>query len=246
MQKIFVIVLCCMAALLNAQDKFFLSNGTIKTGILLSIGRDYVFYKATDTSATVRLEKKEVVMVEDYKGNIHAIGLDEAAGNVQNNEQITAHRNIFSLQPLNLFMGRGTAIYERLNAKGNIGVAIPFIVSFKNPLWQNAFNNAGSSTTGIITGLDINFYFKNRENERQFFFIGPRFRYGTDVSAFRIEAFTTQTQFGWRFGGSKGFVQHVSVGVGFVKILSANTQLFTSDATFHSWYSINYQIGLRW
>ena len=57
MRKSLIIALCCMAFVFRAQDTFFMSDGTVKTGILLSISRDYVFTRQTDTSAAIRLQK---------------------------------------------------------------------------------------------------------------------------------------------------------------------------------------------
>ncbi|MCE3260832.1 MAG: hypothetical protein K0S12_2473, partial [Bacteroidetes bacterium] len=94
----------------------------------------------------------------------------------------------------------------------------------------------------FITGLDVNFSVAQKEPRG--FFVGPRIRYGTDMFLANIEAYSLQTQFGW-YGKLplKGFYQHVSIGIGFARILSSQAGNLISPKQSYGWGSINYRVS---
>lgn len=70
--------------------------------------------------------------------------------------------------------------------------------------------------TGIISGIDINYYHDLKPQLKYFF--GPRVRYGTDMTLGGIEGLTFQLQNGIFKSSGKRMTSTVVVGVGFFKL----------------------------
>ncbi|MCC6370963.1 MAG: hypothetical protein IT236_08165 [Bacteroidia bacterium] len=246
MKKIIVILLF-FAGTLNAQDKLFYANGTVKKGIVVSIGNEFVFFKATDTSEVKGIKKSELVLIEDVRGTLYHISANSNLKTLRPKQEASEiKRNTLGLAPIALFTGRATFIYERLNESGTIGLAFPLSLTF-NP-YDNDSVVSGTSTGGGVNffgGVDVNFYVGKNNNAK--FFMGPRARYGTDVFFGKTEAYTLQTQFGWRFGNPQGIlVQHLSIGFGFVRVISVANVTNINPRQSYAWYSLNYRLGFRW
>jgi hypothetical protein len=236
----------------RGQDKLFFNNGTVKKGVIVSIAREVVYFKYSDTSATQTINKADLVMTENYRGQRFIFG--ESKKTNPDSLQLKPHykRNAFGVQPLGIFVGRATFVYELYTEDHKIGFVFPMSVTFdpfgslyNSPIDTN--RNAVKRITGVnfIGGLDVNFYTGKRKNRQ--FFIGPRFRYGTDLFLRGIEAYSLQTQLGWRFGSSERLVtQHFSVGFGFANVLSAFQGPLVRSKKFYGWYSINYRVGIGW
>lgn len=241
---IFILV----AGVASAQDKLFFKDGSKRTGIILTTGKDFVFFKTTDTSAVEKIDKSNLLMLETYKGTRVLF----KSGTKKDSVTSAGFRNSLGLQPLGFFLGRGTLVYERITADQKIGIVIPLTLSFdpSGVLFSSQFDTSGTTINRIpgvkwIVGADVNFYFGKKERSR--FFIGPRFRYGTDVAFGNVEAYTLQTQIGWRVGRSnKRFVQHLSLGYGFAKILSIQGATLLYPDQVYPWGSLGYRIGFRW
>jgi hypothetical protein len=240
-------MLICSAAL--AQDKLYYRNGTTRSGILISVGNEQVFFKMNDTSAAEQIKKSELIMVQDVTGKRYIFSDRKQT---KNSNVVSEKRNSLGMQPFGLLWGRATIVYERLNQKCNIGLVIPFSLTF-DPFGSIYKNNIDSTANSIkripgikfIAGIDLNFYIG--ENKFATFFIGPRFRYGTDLFLRNIEAYSYQTQVGWRFGSpSAVFVQHISAGAGFVNILSSPAGNLINPNQSYLWISINYRAGIKW
>jgi hypothetical protein len=61
------------------------------------------------------------------------------------------------------------------------------------------------------------------------------------------EAYSVQTQFGWRIGEpASRFSQHVSLGFGFVRVLSSRAGARIDPKQSYAWGSITYRIGVNW
>jgi hypothetical protein len=235
----------------KAQDKIFFREGKSKEVILISIGKELVYYKDSISGPARSVQKNKLVMIEDHKGQryIYAPVEDQTGKRVGGAGQI--HRNILGCQPFALIFGRATLVYERLNEKGNIGYVIPFSLTFDpygSSQKQRIDTTAGANRVigiNFIIGADINFYLG--QNDRSRFFIGPRFRYGTDVFLRNIEGYSYQTQIGWKFHNPGGIiVQHFSMGFGFVKLLSTPSGAIIDPRQAYAWYSINYRVGFNW
>ena len=237
-----------------AQDKLFFADGTSQRGIILSIGKDQVFFKTTDSSQVIPYNKKDLLLIEDYKGSRILFGepVKQTTSHQSKSTQDSLIKNSFGMQPLALLLGRLTFNYERLRDDGKIGIVIPFSLSF-DPFAKLAYqldtnkNKAPFKKTRIsfITGVDVNFYIGKREIYK--FFIGPRVRYGTDIILGEVQGYSLQTQMGWRISRTqRKTVQHISFGFGFVRVISSPATTAINAKKSYSWMSLNYRIGIRW
>ncbi len=253
MQKIYIFIFLAFSFILNAQDKLFFKNGTVKKGYIVSISKDLVFFKNTDTSLqTSQIPKSELLLVENYKGDIFIYSAGKKNNFLDTLKLPDQKRNVFGVQPFGIFYGRATFVYERYSKDNKIGFVFPLSVTFdpNGTLYHSRLDTSQNSVkrlSGInfIGGLDVNFYVGRKMSPK--FFIGPRIRYGTDMFLRGIEAYSAQTQFGWRFGApNKMFVQHLSFGFGFVRILSSPAGTLISPKQSFGWFSANYRLGIKW
>jgi hypothetical protein len=235
-----------------AQDKLFFSNGTVKQVTLISIAKENVFYKTGDTANVKRINKSELLMVENSEGVRFIFGELKNENTVTQNKNTNYKKNAIGVQPLGLLAGRGTLVFERLINDQKIGLVFPFSITFDpfGSLYRSGLdtnNNSPRRARGVnfLTGLDVNFYFRNKANYT--FFIGPRFRYGSDMLLRGIKGYTFQTQTGWRFGNPNNlFCQHLSLGFGFVKVLTIPNSSIIAPKKFFAWYSVNYRININY
>jgi hypothetical protein len=248
---LFIFILCGFCA--RAQrDKVFMKNGEIKKGMVVSVVNDFIFFRASDTSLTQRMPKSEILLVEKYDGKI--LIFSKKIAEEQDSAAVGPgkfRRHSFGIQPLNVFVGRMTASYEYLNKTGTIGFLLPVSVTFDpvGTLYKESNDSSGTSahTPGynLIGGADVNFYLAKGDFEG--FYFGPRIRYGVDMFLFNIEAYSIQTQFGYRIAEPDSrLVQHLSVGLGFVRILASPAGNNISPKQSYGWASINYRIGFNW
>lgn len=234
-----------------AQDKVFLVNGEKKTGVVVSVGKDFVFFRSSDTATRLqRIPKEMIVLVEKYDGKIMTFAkkTEDKKAEISNNK---FYRNSFGIQPFGFMVGRIGASYEFLNDNGRFGImpslALTFdpvgvIYSEKNDTDRVRLHRPGMNAIG---GLDLNFYIGTGEFEG--FYFGPRIRYGTDIFMANIEGYSIQTQAGWRLGEpDERIVQHVSVGFGFVRILSSPAGNRINPKQSYGWGSINYRVAFKW
>jgi len=252
--RLAIIIFMLTACAVNAQvDKLFFKNGETKKGIIVSMGSDFVFFKSSDTSAsTQRIPKSEILIVEKYDGKIYVFAKKSETIDTTKNTNIKLYRNSFGVQPFGFLLGRLTGSYEILNKNGTVGVVIPLSVTFDpvGVIYQETADSTSISqghSTGfnIISGADVNFYIGRGDFEG--FYFGPRVRYGVDKFLYNIEAYSIQTQFGWRLGEPEDrLVHHVSVGLGFVRILSSPGGNRISPKQSYGWASINYRVALKW
>lgn len=246
-----VFIFIFYSCLLTAQDKLFFTDGTIKTGIIISNTQDVVYFRKSDTSAIQKINKNQLILMEDYKGTRYLFARENKQESDKGypKDNTKTHKNSLSIQPLSILFGRLNLSYERFTENNRIGFVIPLILTF-DPSFGNAFTAIDSTITrtkGIkyITGLDVNFYSEKGNTAK--LFIGPRIRYGTDVAFFNTKAYSFQTQIGLKVSspGSK-VVQHFSIGFGLVRILSSTSIPITDAQQAHPWYSVNYRLGLKW
>ncbi len=233
----------------GAQDKLFYTNGKTKTGYLVSIGKDIVFFKKNDTARVEQINKGELILIEDYKGTRHVFAtksINEVTKDSPINE--TLRQNALKIQPFGVFVGRCMFLFEHLNKDQSIGYVFPLALTFDpvGVFYLPSDSSARRHISGVkfITGMDVNFYMSKKKHTR--FFIGPRLRYGTDVFLLNTEAISLQTQFGWDFGSNANlFTQQLSLGFGFVRIMSNSTTRISRNQS-NAWFSLNYSIGARW
>lgn len=177
--------------------------------------------------------------------------------------------NIIGLYIPELLLGRLTISYERLLANKSMGVKIPFSITYDalGALAENSANNSSTSTgtnsssgnasnntnngaiqrnrgTGIITGIDVNYYHDLKPQLKYYF--GPRIRYGTDMSLGGIEGLTFQIQNGIFKSSGKKMTSTVGFGVGFFKLsekYASRSRLDTRQV--YPWASFTWRLGFR-
>jgi hypothetical protein len=232
--------------LLKGQDKMFFRDGTVRTVTVVSVNDDQVYFREADQNGVQKIRKELLLMIEHQDSRTHVF----AKPAPQSTLAVTGRRNMMGIQPFGLITGRATVAYERLSADERIGVVLPFTLTF-NPRYGtyetvlDSSLTAGRNEVGFITGIDVNFYLGKKKRSR--FFLGPRFRYGTDVFLQKIEGYTLQTQLGWRFGPDEGrLAQHLTFGFGFVKVLSTILGPFPFPARSFGWFSAGYRVSFRW
>lgn len=247
---IFIFLFLCVIS--RAQDKLIFTDGRMETGILVTITKDKVHFKKTDTSAIQIIKKSDLILLENKRGIRYLFTAATNSIQPEKPKPTKVTRHSIGIQPFGLFTGRATAAYEHYTPNGKVGFVIPLSITF-DPIGVfynsqiDTSANAPKRISGInfISGLDVNFYLGKGETSK--FFIGPRFRYGTDVFLRNIEAYSLQTQLGWRIGSNKSLViQHFSLGFGFARILESPGSTIINNKNYYGWYSINYRIGVRW
>jgi len=246
-----VVIFLFLSLYLRAQDKVFLKSGKILHGDFVSMGKAQLFFFCKDSVKVSIIDKKQVLLVERLNGERYLIG-DGAKPSVSETPEQTSFRSIknaIGMQPLGLLVGRITFVYERFFYDDNIGVSIPISLTF-DPFRMYAAADTSANApepvtgTSFISGIDLNYYFKETSGIR--FFMGPRTRYGTDMMLGGIEGFSVQYQLGWHLYTQKRRSQHVSLGYGFVKILNAPKGSTINPDQLYGWFSINYRISLVW
>lgn len=253
MKKIIYIFLF-FAFTTKAQDKLYFKNGTLKNCYLIIVAKEVVYYKNYDTSTTtLQTSKNQLVMLQTYNGIRYLFATDEK-NKLNTLDSIKLKQNNFGLQPLNFLLGRFTFNYERLTKNNKIGFMIPLSITF-NP-FESIYKNALDTTsqnykrnqrtgTNIISGFDVNFYLGKKQNSK--YFIGPRFRYGTDLFIATLEGYSLQTQFGLKFSNpARKLESHLSLGFGFLRIVSLPFANRINPKQSYVWYSLNYRIGIKW
>jgi hypothetical protein len=247
------ILLFLFSLALNAQDKLIFKNGKIKKGFIVSIGQDVIFFKNNDTALnTKQIPKADLILLENYKGDVFIFSEAKKTEELKKSELPVLKRNALGLQPLAIMLGRATIVYERFTKDNKVGFVFPLSLTFDpiGSLYNSRIDtNANSvrrlSGVNFIGGMDVNFYIGR--NERTKFFVGPRIRYGTDMFLRGIEAYSIQTQFGWKIGNpSKASIQHLSFGFGLVRILSSPAGALISPKQSYAWCSVNYRVGIKW
>jgi hypothetical protein len=241
-------ILLLISALTKAQDKLFFKNGTLKQGVIVSNGKDFVFFRTSDTSRVEKILKTELLMIESYKGT-RFIFKNGVKSDSSKPRSVEAYRNSMGIQPLEFFLGRITVVYERLSKDQKIGIVIPFSLAFDPAnIFKDTSINTGKAASGIkfVAGADLNFYLGKKDHFK--FFVGPRFRYGSAmIFGDDIEGYTLQTQFGWRLGGhDRKMSQHFSIGYGFVRLTSTPPGMLIDPKQINVWWSVNYRVGINW
>lgn len=236
----------------NAQDNFFFSDGSKLSGNLISIGEKLVYYKENDSSQTQQIQKTELFLIETQTGKKYLFSDKANKLNSPNLkfDNISVKQNCLAFQPFDIFFGRVSFVYEHFLKNTKLGIAIPLSISFnpfgtiykqrKDSLKNQIKNN---EEFNLFWGLDLNYYIGRREFRK--FFIGPRFRYGTNLFYQKLEGYTIQTQLGWKYSKpEKKIIQHLSFGFGFAKIGSPIMRININN--YIGWLSLNYRLGFKW
>lgn len=233
------------------QDKLYLKNGDLIACKINHIEENTINYQDTLANSIEHSILKTDVLIAEYKtGEIYIFSknnLNTSPETAIESRQERQDRKmkewkakeqkmpngILGFYPVQLFGGRLTASYERLVSNKNIGILIPFSLTYD---MFNALNSASTSTAssptgttssasgnrptrsgfGAIIGMDINYYY-DLKSELKYFF-GPRFRYGTAMTFGGIEYLSFQLQNGIMKSKGTKFTNSLSIGFGFFKL----------------------------
>ena len=267
--NIFLFLSICTTSSVIGQDKLVLKSGQKINCRIISLNPTTIEYKdSTSTETIFTVEKSEVLLAEYKKGGVYIFG-NEPASNINNPPKTKAEKdlerkeairekeqsfknNIYGFQPVDIVWGRMTFTYERLLMDKRIGIAIPFSLTYDpRVLMGGSSNDTIVNTrekvrhnTGVITGLDLNYYYETKSHTK--FFFGPRFRYGTDVNLANIVAYTVQFQNGFLLCDSKGrMATTLAVGFGFARIVSAPFSSRFNEKQSYPWASFTLRVGIR-
>jgi hypothetical protein len=247
--RFLLIIFLFLSLCIKSQDKIFFKNGSMKQESIVSIGKDYVFIRNTDNTAINKYPLSDIRLIERYDGRVLVYADQKELPDSLPKKISVDKRNSLSVRPFSFLSGRLSAEYEYLNEAGTIGFAFPVSLTFDpfGTVYQSSFLSRNGRFEGynVIAGADVNFYIGKYESVR--FFIGPRFRYGVDMSLGNVEAYSLQTQFGWRIGHEENKItQKLSFGFGFARILSSQAGTLVNAKQSYGWGSINYSIGVKW
>lgn len=242
-------ILLFMACFVKAQDKLVFTNGNLVHGKFLSVSSSRVYFVCKDSVQTSMFDRKSVLFVETEAGNVQVFGTRQEPKRSQpgKTHDSIAFRNIAGLQPFGILVGRLSLCYERLSGNGQLGLVLPFSLTFDPSAFYNQFRDTALDVIpglSFITGLDLNYYLKVNRQHRAF--IGPRLRYGTDLLMGGIEGLSLQFQMGWCYWSARRLVQHLSFGYGFVQVLNVPSGSGINPDQLYGWFSLNYRVGLRW
>ena len=251
--KAFLSILVFVSFSLLGQDKLFYKSGAVSKGTIVSIAHEFIYFKKNDTTQTEQVKISDLLLVEKYNGERHIFASEEVKEKYNETAQdsLRVLRNSIGIQPFGVFFGRLTLLFEHLSKNGKVGYVFPFVLTFNpsNSIYKalrDTSADAPVQVTGLsyIVGIDINYYFKKSAGSQ--FFIGPRLRYGTDQFLLGTEGYSIQSQLGWKFSGGRNAVQHISLGFGFVRILSAPQNTNIDSKQSYLWGSINYRLSWAW
>lgn len=266
-------LLCIVPKIGVSQDKLFLRNGNSILCKIITIDNNSITYKDTaEYSLPTAILKTQLILAELKTGEIYIFGTDQkkmGSSNTVNEtrqqrqerkmidwkkQEDTLSNNILGFYLPVILFGRLGISYERLFANKSIGIKIPLILSY-NPFAllpssststtsSSSSSNVKNTGTGIITGIDINFYHDIKPKLKYYF--GPRMRYGTDIFLGGIEGMTVQIQNGIMKSSGKHSTNTFGIGFGFLKLTKINSGSanYTENQVYPS-FSVTWRLGFR-
>lgn len=251
-----LVIVSLVSNLAKSQDKLFFRNGNIVTCKIVAISEKTITYKDTTAYAIGKtVLKSEIIIAEYQNGTIYIF--EQADSQENSNDPLAKKKyndvsqksnltNVIGIHPVDIFFGRFTLSYEKLLANNTIGILIPVSTTFNlyNTARRGSSNNQRNNDVGLITGIDVNYYFDIKNNVTYFF--GPRFRYGTDIILGGIEGTSFQLQNGISNDFGKKLTHSIGFGVGFIKPSARYSTLpgFEPNQVY-PWFSFNWRLGLR-
>lgn len=260
-----LIILLLTAAFGWAQDKVVFKDGRKLNCKIMAINPSTITYKDSATAEKmITVPKTDVLIAEFKSGSVYIFGNDKPAAaitpsnskpkdrmaEIREKEQSFGN-NIIGFQIPDLIFGRLTFTYERLFLDKQIGIAVPISLSYDSRILlqglstDTASNNSKTNKDlGYVTGLDLNYYFETKGYSK--FFIGPRFRYGTDANLGNVTAYTIQLQNGFLLCNSKGrFASTLAIGFGFARILAVPGGGGINPNQSYPWGSFTFRLAFR-
>ncbi|MBN8691608.1 MAG: hypothetical protein J0L69_00355 [Bacteroidetes bacterium] len=265
----YILILFCVGTFVKGQDKVVFKNGKKLNCKIVSINPSTVTYKdSTSAGNMITVSKNEILMAEFSSGNVYIFGTTTntsvAAPSSSSNKPLDRKAqirekekefkdNIIGIQIPDVVFGRLTLTYERLFFDKQIGITLPVSMSYDRRVMFLGFSSDTSANTSastvrrnvnFITGLDLNYYFESKSHTK--FFIGPRFRYGTDVTMENITAYSVQMQNGILIASRNGkMASTLALGFGFVRIVASPFGGGINPKQSYPWGSFTFRLGFR-
>jgi hypothetical protein len=263
MRLLFILIFVSAFSFFKAQDKLIFKTGKKVNCKVVSIDASTVTY--SDSADIQKTAAKQDLIMAEKNGAVVIFGTsnnsfptystadkpfdyNESRAKARKEKEKTFSNNIIGIQIPDLVFGRLTMTYERLFNEKQIGVTIPASLSYDPRILFSGLQDTASvrqnpirTNVGFITGLDINYYFSRRSYSK--FFVGPRFRYGTDVYLQNLTGYSIQLQNGFLACSSNGkMASTFAFGVGFVRVTSFNG---IDPRQSYPWMSVTIRIGFR-
>lgn len=181
MRNFFVLLFVMFSVVLFAQDRITLSDGTSRTGKIISEDQNFVRMKLDD--GTVSAFRKAIINELNYgSGQVQKqlpdLKIDPVPRSrpVKQNNRVEYKSdeigsNIISFNYFNILHSNISISYERIYKSGIIGVKIPVSVRL------GASNRFFAVEHDYYTGIDLNFYPVGQNSVS--YFLGPAIRVGS-------------------------------------------------------------------
>ncbi len=194
MRNFFVLLFVMFSVVLFAQDRITLSDGTSRTGKIISEDQNFVRMKLDD--GTISAFRKAIINELNYGSGQAQKQLPDlkiapvpSSRPVKQNNRIEYKSdeigsNIISFNYFNILHSNISISYERINKSGIIGVKIPVSVRL------GASNRFFAVEHDYYTGVELNFYPVGQNSVS--YFLGPAFRFGSGTVSGSREFFVDQ------------------------------------------------------
>lgn len=248
-----------------AQDKVVFKDGRKLHCKILAINPATITYKdSSNADKMITVPKNEVLMAEFSSGSVYVFGNNNPALPVTSSsnkprdkkaeireKEKSFSNNIIGIQIPDIVFGRLTLSYERLFFDKQMGVAVPISMTYDpRILFSGTTTDTSKAASKVrrnvsfVTGMDLNYYFETRSHTK--FFVGPRFRYGTDVYMSNVTAYSVQFQNGFLLCSSNGkLASTFAIGFGFARILASPFGNGINPNQSYPWASFTFRLGFR-
>lgn len=263
LKNIFVLVFALTSFIALGQDKVVFKDGRRLKCKIVAINPSTVTFKDSTEKLTT-IAKNDLLIAEYSSGSIYIFGNTAASptfstpinkprdkkADIREKEKNFSD-NIIGIQIPDIFMGRLTLSYERLFFEKQMGIAVPVSMTYDpNVIYSGLSTDTSMKASKVrknvsfVTGVDLNYYFESRSHTK--FFVGPRFRYGTDVALGNITAYSVQFQNGFLICSSNGkMASTFALGFGFARILASPVGNGINPNQSYPWASFTFRLGFR-
>jgi len=263
--KILFFVFLLVGAISLAQDKVVFKDGRKYNCKIVAINPTTITYKdSASAEKMITIAKNDVLMAEFKSGSVYVFGNNEPSSVLPSNNtkpkskrelnretEQSFSNNIIGVQIPDIFFGRLTLTYERLFLDKTMGIVIPISLTYDPRILYRGLSTDTANGASVVrrnlsyvTGLDLNYYFETRSHSK--FFVGPRFRYGTDVFVSNVTAYSVQFQNGFLICSSNGkLASTFALGFGFARVLASPLGNAFDPKQSYPWASFTFRLGFR-
>jgi hypothetical protein len=218
-----MIALFSLSIVASAQDVMFMSDGSKQETKVLEVGTESIRYKKHNnlTGPDYVVAKAKVVLII-FENGVHEVisTTSKTASTVEDTANTSFGKSLISFNVMDILLNRISFGYERIFAKGKIGLKIPIGVGFLE-------NTSSNLNTKWISGLDLHYYPMGQRKVS--YFTGFSFAFGQELEDSYLY-------------GSNGY-QRVINNVNFYGFYLNNGVYFKTGRNIG--LSLNFGIGLK-